>query len=640
MAAEPKTPPTEESASPLAFLRWMAVVVGVLLSVALVLRLRAPAPGAQAVPDDPDEPAPPSLVVLGFDTPEGSEWEGTALADLVILRLEQSPSVRVVPAERVAHWRLERGWSGIGDPSPGQLVNLGRIIHADAALLGSITGSTVQGRLIELDTSEVLGTFSVAAEGLVARADGVTQKLPSPYRPADGAVLSSSDPPPGAIASYYRGLLRLRRFHFRDALGELEVSRRAAPEYAPAALAMAEAQAALGRPRRAADSARQALQLAPTLSEFHRSLIEARASLLLGDASTAASRLSTLAAARPDDPEIGLARVHALRLAGRRGESVATLEKLRSSRDTRGDPRFDLAEAALAQDEEPDRALSVTRRAAERARVLDSRLVLALARGVEASVLMQQDRRSEAVEAFEEVARLTAALDPAGHAAALEGAAGATSDPDRARAQLAVAAAAYRDLGASRLAMAPRLGFVRLLSRGAGEATPEPWEELAGEACRIGDLKTHATALVELGHQLRRAGDFVGVERIVGALESLDEPGTEVAALELAGWVHWERDPATAAEIWREAVARMPTGAGIPQSDPAPQSRSAERAPRPPLSADPLRGCSGRATPSRDPATARAERPDGRALAPARRPQAGPSERRGGGPPPDRAWPA
>lgn len=326
--ASPAASPPPEGISPTAGpgRRGATLVLGLVAACALavgtfwLVRPRSPAPiaGVRSIAVLPFRP-------LKADDPDA--FLGLALADSIITRLGRLRGVSVRPTGAVAAYAATRE-----DP-----IAAGRALQVDAVLDGQVqeTGDRVRvtAQLVDVSRRSPLWsqTIDVPRTDLFAIEDSVSEAV---ERELTGA---RSAPParrvsPAAYEAYLRGryywnrctedsLRRAQRL-FREAID-------ADPTYARAWAGLADAHNVVGEHLEAADAARRALDLDPSLGEAHAAL--GNVALFHDfDVDAAQREFARAIAANPSCAEAYQWRAYGLAAVGRFADAQAAIENARA----------------------------------------------------------------------------------------------------------------------------------------------------------------------------------------------------------------------------------------------------------------------------------------------------------------------
>jgi eukaryotic-like serine/threonine-protein kinase len=504
----------------------------------------SPAPRATAVV------ARRSVALLGFGNVSGSAdaaWISTAVSE--ILATELGAALRVVPGEDVARARAEQGLDRPHDPGGPALRRIGTSLGADLVAVGSYTvvgGSRSRLLRIDLrlfDPARAEAVASTAATGTEAQLFDLVTRAAADLRrqlglaeasPAEAVAVRASLPAkPEAARHYVEGLARLRLLDALGARDLLEKAVAADPKHPLPHAALAEAWTALGYEGRARQEAAKAAELAADLPREERLSVEARFHESSGDWNEAIERRRALLDSFPDSVDHGLRLASAQTSGGRASDALVTVESLRRlAPPSADDPRIDLAEARAHQElGDAKRQQSLAAAAAEKARALGARLLLARARLLESTALHVLGEPEKATAAAEEARDLYAAVgDVGGAARALEQVAillHRRGDLDGARRLYERALAIHREIGAegSAARAAHNMGSV-LFAQGKLREAERIYQQSLATFRAVGARYEEASTLSDLGAALHNAGELARAqERYEEALSLFGEIG-------------------------------------------------------------------------------------------------------------------
>lgn len=402
--------PRREMLALILVLAALAVVIPLLL-----LRGTNPEPAAAA---RPEMGARPSLAVLGFknlaESP-GSQWLGTALAEMLTTELAVGGRVRVVTGENVARARQSPDLESL---DPAALQRLHGILGCELLVVGSYlplgpasggqirvdlhvlrlpSGETVTS-LAQVGTEAELFELASQAGGGLRKALGFGELSPGQMQVARALQPSTAE----AAKLYAEGLEMLRDYDTPEAVKRLGRAAEADPTSAAVRAHLAEAWQLLGHDNKAKDEARKAVALAASLPRRERLAIEAQAHAVSRQWDKAGEIYRSLWTFYPDDLEYGLPLFVSLHEAGRQQEALAALAALRRLPAPAGqDPRIDLQEArALRRMADLPGSLRVARAAAEKGRRNGENVLVAQALVLEGSVHLMEGRLDTAKRLF------------------------------------------------------------------------------------------------------------------------------------------------------------------------------------------------------------------------------------------------
>jgi len=321
-------------------------------------------------------------------------WLSTGLPEMLTTELGAGEKLRMISGEEVAHMKIDLSLPDSDTLSTQTLSQVGRVLGADLVVLGSYAdlangklrvdlhlqdiaaGETLASVAQMGDEKDIFDLISAAGAQLRAKCNA------GEITPQDqAAVRASLSPDPEASKLYSEGLAKLR---VRDAIAARDLLKKAVeadPKHALAHSALAAAWSLLGYDEQARLSAKSAYELSATLGREERLLTEARYRETSKEFDNAAEDYRTLFGYFPDNLEYGLLLFRAQVAGGKAKEALATVDSLRRLPPPSGDdPRIDLA-ASTAWKALGDLKQSATfaRNAAQKARKLGTKLVLARA---------------------------------------------------------------------------------------------------------------------------------------------------------------------------------------------------------------------------------------------------------------------
>lgn len=452
---------------------WLAsalVVLGALGALALWQRARpeqVPAAPPTAIPS-PFVPRRTAAVLAPIGEPARAEtaWVGAALAEMLSTELGAGGTLRTVSPASFAEAARELGL-GAGVPAPADLRRLRALLGLDLLVTGKL-GVSPPGvppeAALDLDireaaTGAVLASFRVsgplaALPDLAGRAGSRLRQLCGvPALPPAQATQVRRLHPDGVEATrlYAEGISRLQTFEFAAAVAALERAAAAEPQSVPIRAALAHALGWAGQSGRARTELAQALEHAASVPRELQLVIESDYREMTGEWRRAVEITRSLHVLYPDNLAYGLSLATLLASHGQADEAEHVLAELRQLPDPLGqDPRIDLAEAWMHESDLTAK-LAAASRAAERARVLGARLLLASARIQQGRAYRGLGKPEEALAAFVEAWRLReAAGETSGVGKALRHVAAVERDRghlEEAATHLASAVAIARRLG-------------------------------------------------------------------------------------------------------------------------------------------------------------------------------------------------
>ena len=476
----------------------LLVIAGLIAWETRVIWKLAVRPGPSAVQSN----ARSSVAVLGFRNLSGrpdTAWISTALSEMLAAELGAGDKLRTVPSETVARAKSDLSLTDTESLSADTLARIRTNLGSDFVVLGSYLdlGKTSGGQ-IRLDlrlqdaakgeTIAAISETSTEAEmlDLVSRTGrrlreelGVSKVSPFEATGVRAAVPSNPD----AMRFYAEGLDKLRVFDALSARDLLDRAARADPSYPLVHSALARAWIGLGYNQNAIDEARKALDLAGKLSRENHALIEARYYEATKNWEKAIETYRSLFSFFPDSVEYGLYLANAQVGGERANDALNTIAQLRGlSRETRDDPRIDLAEAEAAYLlSDNKRVLAAAETTIKKANASGARLVAARARLLQCRALASLGQPQPSMSAGAEAGRIYhEAGDPGGEAQAFHAAAEVP------------------------------------LNQGDLKLAKSMYEQALAIARKIGDRRATARELGNIGVIFVQQGDFATGEKIYG----------------------------------------------------------------------------------------------------------------------------
>jgi len=354
----------------------------------------------------------PAIAVLGFKNVSGDsskQWISTAIAEVLTTELAETGDLRTIPGETVSSCLRDLGMEDVKNISPESLEVLHSNLGADMAVLGSFT--TVPGsdsirldvRVQDVHSGDFLVTESETGTvgDFLKLAENAAQSLKEKLNlsQAGGGQTSPALPDdPEAARAYSRGVELMRRFHYPEALEELQKARRLQPDSAAIAFNLSAVLENLGFKARALKAARASLALSEKLDKEKRLRASALVARLSDRPEEAAEAYGSLWTFYPDNPEYGLAFAEAQIAGGKPRKALETVSRLRQLPEPLSkDPRIGLVEArALEVLGEYEKEIEAATGAEKRARELGARQDLAGALGLKASALIRLGRMGQA----------------------------------------------------------------------------------------------------------------------------------------------------------------------------------------------------------------------------------------------------
>lgn len=524
-----------------------------------------------------------SIAVLGFRNlsgQPGEEWLSSALAEMLATELSAGTRMRVVSGENLA--RAERSFQadGTGALSPERLGRLHGILGSDLLVVGSYLplgeragrqirvdlrvlkipeGETVAS-LAEVGTEPELFDLVSRTGGRLRQTLGIAELQPAQVQGVEALRPAS----PEAARLYAEGVARLRS----SDPGSLELLRRASgadPESALIRSALSQSWSELGYDARALEEGRKAVELAGSLPQETRLVIEARFHEAARRWDRASEIYRSLWTFFPDDVDHGLKLAACLMKAGRGSEGMTVLAALRELPPPAGeDARIDLLESQIARrlaDLATQRQAAAA--AVEKGRRSGEEVLVARALIFHGDALRMAGKPAEALALFTEAREISRR---AGHVW-LEGMALANiARSFHARGDLAGAEKTARES----LAIAERIGtavgmaseFLTLglihRDRGELEEALRSLEESRRWAVEMGDRLSEARTLSIRGEILASQGSLTEAreifERVASLSRAVGNRADEAGALgELGTLLAWQGDLAQARRYHEQA---------------------------------------------------------------------------------------
>src|SRR5271163_4436361 len=289
-----------------------------------------------------------SIAVLGFRNLSGRAEEGwisTALAEMLSTELEAGEKLRLVSGEDIARSKLDLPLADADSLSRNTLQRLHKDLDSDFIVLGSYTalgekpGTRIRLDLRLQDTAAGETIADVAVVGSEADLFDMVSQAGSRLReklgveavsPVEAVSIRASLPSNREAARLYaEGLARMRVFDVLEARDLLQQAIAADPKYSLAHSALAEAWSRLGYDKKAQQEARQAYELAASLSREEKLLAEGRYRDINHENEKAAEIYRTLFTLFPDNLDYGL-KLAMVQSRGSKGQdALATVESLR-----------------------------------------------------------------------------------------------------------------------------------------------------------------------------------------------------------------------------------------------------------------------------------------------------------------------
>ena len=357
-----------------------------------------------------------SIAVFTFknlDGSAGSEWLGTAFAEMLSTDLAGDMQIRALPGDDVERASRELGINRTLGLSAPVLQTVNRDLDADFVVtgsylvLGSGRESSRESLQIRVDveeqnakSGETIATFSESGrlDTLFDIASSAHSRLrASMHLPSDvvsedvSSRLRSADPE--AFREYMDGLRNLRAENFTAAQKHLEVAIARDAAFPLAHLALADLWSTLGYQQKERTELKTSASMADRLGREQSLAIHARYSASCGDWKGAIQNYQALFTFFPDNLDYGIQLSHAQVAAGRVKDAEITLASLRRLPGSiHDDARIDLAEAAAAQAvSDSDGTIQATQHAMDKAKASGAMLLYAHALSMQAGALARTD---------------------------------------------------------------------------------------------------------------------------------------------------------------------------------------------------------------------------------------------------------
>jgi eukaryotic-like serine/threonine-protein kinase len=474
-----------------------------------------------------------AVAVLGFRNLSGrpdTAWLSTAFSEMLTTELAAGEQIRTIPGESVTRARVDLGLTEAESLGQATLARLRTTLGTDLVVTGSYL-STEGGRIrldlrlqdaVAGDTIATMSETATEAEliELVSRTGTrLRERLGiAELSAAQAAGVRAALPAnPEAARLYTEGIVKLRLFDALAARDLLEKAVAADPGNPVARAALAAAWSELGYDSKAVEHAKAAVSGSGSLSREHRLSVEAQFAESMRDWEKAVSTYKSLSSLFPDDVDYGLHLASALLSGGRGAESLATVTALRALPAPASlDPRIEIAESEAAGSlSDFTRQQAAAARAADQARQLNARLLLARARLLEGSALDGLGDLTKAMAAYTEAGRLYRdAGDRRGVARSLNSVAIVLRDQGdlaRARSMYEQSLATYKEIGDERNFVVVTANLANILrQQGDLRGATARYQEALDGARRIDDRRTEAQVLHSSAITLRQQGNLDG----------------------------------------------------------------------------------------------------------------------------------
>jgi tetratricopeptide (TPR) repeat protein len=368
-----------------------------------------PSPSLEAEVSTAPGKARPAIAVLGFNNTSANAslgWVSTALSEGLTSELAAGEAMRGIPGEDIVNAVHELGLGSSRGYSKETLDRIHRRLEADYVVsgsylpgaLGSQTKLNVTVWVQKTSTGEIVA--SADDSGMAADVADLLRRLGARLReklglaaPSDAEArsLRAAEPVDSEVARLYaEGLNDLRAYDLLAARDLLQRAIAAAPKFALAHEALADALYKLGYDNDAKREASRAFDLSGNLSPAKQRVVEGEYRRLTAEWDRAIAIYDSLWNIYPDEREYALELIAAQTAGGRPKDALATLEKVRSaSPEADRDPRFELQEAVAAESlGDLKREESAASRSAEGAAKKGARLLAAQAYWLQCNALL------------------------------------------------------------------------------------------------------------------------------------------------------------------------------------------------------------------------------------------------------------
>jgi eukaryotic-like serine/threonine-protein kinase len=406
---------------------------------------------AEATPDvSPPIKMRRSVAVLGFKNVSGradAAWLSTGLSEMLTTELGAGGQIRTVAEENVSRAKMDLSLSDVDSLAGDTLARVRKNLGADFVVLGSyvVLGDQNDGqfrvdlRLQDARNGETIGVVSetgteaklfylVSSAGMELRKKLGIGEISETDANGVRAVVPSN---PEAAKLYAEGLAELRVFDALAARDILEKAVAADPNYALAHSALAASWSALGYDGKAAQEAKNAVDLSSSLPREERLAIEGRYYETVRNWPKAIEVYKTLWKFSPDSLDYGLRLAQVQASGGQAKDAMVTIDALRRlPAPDRNDPRIDLAEEPADRGlSDFKRQLATAQNAAKKGEAQGARLLVARAQLAEARAFFSLGDPKNCQSASQEAQRMFAAAgDRNGEAMALHNIAAAMSE--------------------------------------------------------------------------------------------------------------------------------------------------------------------------------------------------------------------
>lgn len=267
----------------------------------------------------------------------GDAWVGVAIQEMLATDLRLSTTARVLPTDEVQRAALE-SHAETPDLSAAAMSNLRRDLDCEYAVAGTYsvregrielrlnvfnlaTGTKSQERLYERPESAFLPMLAEA--GLQAGRD-----LGTPVVDNGKAYALANGLRPDMYELYAKGVAANRIYDGKDAVPFLQRALALEPTFPLTHLELSAAWSSLGEEAKAADEAKQAMQLSGQLTREQQLLIQSRVQSTSHQFAAAAETFRALYRFYPENLEYGRLLIQALSNAGKSEEALAEAQSI------------------------------------------------------------------------------------------------------------------------------------------------------------------------------------------------------------------------------------------------------------------------------------------------------------------------
>ncbi len=444
-----------------------------------------------------------SVAILGFQNMSGRPELALVSDELTDglwsqLDVEQ---IRFIAPSRVDDMRRDLGIKEVKqDPGKEQLQRIAKYLGADVIVTGTYRLSpqkpgdkgrdNIQLNVHLLRTADNESMGSITDEGAASQVNELAARAGKLIRDRLGISLSiqeearlnsSFSTNAEALQRFAAAREKLRQFDLQSAIKLLTKSVEADPKFAQPHVELAGAWSDLGFETRAQEEAKKALDLSANMSAEGKGLVTGRVYETQHDWPKAIEQYASLwTTLYKDNPESGLLLAKSQTSAGKAAQALTTLSEVRKLKlSSQLAVQADLQEAEAQEGVSNFEAqLAAATAAAEKAKSLDARLLLARARIMQCGALLNAGKPAEAKPRCEEARQINEEQgDALGTARAINGVANA------------------------------------IWMQGDNAAAKALYEQALGKAQAIGDRRDEAGALNNLANILDSQGDATGAER-------------------------------------------------------------------------------------------------------------------------------